>query len=36
MCIRDSVYATFKGRLVALGEIEKGALHPTRVFNLAG
>ena len=30
------VFATFKGRLVALGEIEKGALHPTRVFNLAG
>ncbi|MCB1504133.1 MAG: tRNA pseudouridine(55) synthase TruB [Hyphomicrobiaceae bacterium] len=30
------IFATFKGRLVALGEIEKGALHPTRVFNLAG
>lgn len=30
------MYATFKGRIVALGEIEKGALHPTRVFNLAG
>ncbi len=30
------VFATFKGRLVALGEIDKGALHPTRVFNLAG
>ena len=29
------MYATFKGRIVALGEIEKGALHPTRVFNLA-
>ena len=28
------MYATFKGRIVALGEIEKGALHPTRVFNL--
>ncbi len=30
------VFVTFKGRLVALGEIDKGALHPTRVFNLAG
>ena len=30
------IFATFKGRLVALGEVEKGALHPTRVFNLAG
>ena len=28
------IYATCKGRLVALGEVEKGALHPTRVFNL--
>ena len=27
-------YATSKGRLIALGELEKGALHPTRVFNL--
>ncbi|PPD27599.1 MAG: tRNA pseudouridine(55) synthase TruB [Hyphomicrobium sp.] len=27
-------YATCKGRLIALGEIEKGALRPTRVFNL--
>ena len=27
-------YAECKGRLIALGEIEKGALHPTRVFNL--
>jgi tRNA pseudouridine55 synthase len=27
-------YAMSKGRLIALGEIEKGALHPTRVFNL--
>jgi tRNA pseudouridine55 synthase len=26
-------YAVSKGRIVALGEIEKGALHPTRVFN---
>ncbi|MFN0219406.1 MAG: tRNA pseudouridine(55) synthase TruB [Hyphomicrobium sp.] len=28
-------YATLKGRLIALGELDKGALHPTRVFNLA-
>jgi tRNA pseudouridine55 synthase len=27
-------YAECKGRLIALGEIEKGALHPTRVFHL--
>ncbi len=27
-------YAVSKGRIIALGEIEKGALHPTRVFNL--
>jgi tRNA pseudouridine55 synthase len=27
-------YATCKGRVVALGEVEQGALHPTRVFNL--
>lgn len=26
-------YAISKGQLVALGELEKGALHPTRVFN---
>ncbi|MCH9765833.1 MAG: tRNA pseudouridine(55) synthase TruB, partial [Alphaproteobacteria bacterium] len=29
------VYATSRGRLIALGEIEKGALRPTRVFNFA-
>jgi len=28
------MYATCHGRIVALGEIEKGALHPIRVFNL--
>ena len=27
-------YATSKGRLIALGELAKGALHPTRVFNI--
>ena len=26
-------YAVSKGQIIALGEIEKGALHPTRVFN---
>jgi tRNA pseudouridine55 synthase len=29
-------YATCKGRLVALGLIEKGQLRPTRVFNFGG
>lgn len=29
-------YAMCKGRLVALGELEKGQLHPTRIFNLSG
>jgi len=28
------IYATCKGRLIAIGEIEKGAMHPTRVFNV--
>jgi tRNA pseudouridine55 synthase len=28
-----AAYAMSKGRIVALGEVEKGALHPTRVFN---
>ena len=31
-----AAYAMSKGRIVALGEIEKGALHPTRVFNFGG
>jgi tRNA pseudouridine55 synthase len=31
-----AAYAISKGRIVALGEIEKGALHPTRVFNFGG
>jgi len=30
------MYAVCKGRIVAIGEVEKGALHPTRVFNLGG
>ena len=28
-----AVYAQCRGRIIAIGEIEKGALHPTRVFN---
>ena len=28
-----TAYAMSKGQIVALGEIERGALHPTRVFN---
>lgn len=28
------MYATCHGRIVALGEVDKGSLHPTRVFNL--
>lgn len=31
-----SAYAICKGKLVAIGEIEKGTLQPTRVFNIAG
>lgn len=31
--LAGAAYAMSKGRIVALGEIEKGALHPTRVFN---
>ena len=32
--LSGAAYAVSKGRIVALGELEKGALHPTRVFNL--
>jgi tRNA pseudouridine55 synthase len=32
--ISGLMYATCQGRIVALGEVEKGALHPIRVFNL--
>ncbi len=32
--LSGAAYAICKGRIVALGELEKGALHPTRVFNL--
>lgn len=31
-----AAYAISKGRIIALGEIAKGALHPTRVFNFGG
>ena len=31
-----SAYAICKGKLVAIGEIDKGALQPTRVFNIGG
>ncbi|MGL4396593.1 MAG: tRNA pseudouridine(55) synthase TruB [Hyphomicrobium sp.] len=33
--LQGAAFATSKGRLVALGELDKGALHPTRVFNLS-
>lgn len=29
----QTAYATSKGRLIALGDIDRGALHPFRVFN---
>jgi tRNA pseudouridine55 synthase len=32
--LEGPAYATLRGKLVALGEIEQGALRPTRVFNL--
>lgn len=31
--LRGPVYAMSKGRLIALGEIDRGAIRPTRVFN---
>ena len=31
-----TAYAMSKGQIVALGEIARGALHPTRVFNFGG
>lgn len=33
--LSGEAYAVSKGRIVALGELEKGALHPTRVFNFS-
>lgn len=32
--LSGSMYAMCRGRIVALGEVDQGALHPTRVFNL--
>ena len=34
--ISGTVYATIGGKLVALGEVRRGELHPTRIFNLPG
>jgi hypothetical protein len=31
-----TVYATSRGMIVALGEVEKGTLSPRRIFNLPG
>jgi tRNA pseudouridine55 synthase len=31
--LTGAAYAHFKGRILALGELEKGAFRPTRVFN---
>jgi len=31
--LNGTAYAHFKGRILALGELEKGAFRPTRVFN---
>ena len=31
--MRGAAYAHFKGRVLALGELDKGAFRPTRVFN---
>jgi tRNA pseudouridine55 synthase len=31
--LNGAAYAHFKGRILALGELEKGAFRPTRVFN---
>jgi tRNA pseudouridine55 synthase len=33
--LSGAAYAHFKGRILALGELEKGAFRPTRVFNFA-
>lgn len=33
--LRGPVYAVSKGRLIALGEIDRGAIRPTRVFNFS-
>jgi tRNA pseudouridine55 synthase len=33
--LNGAAYAHFKGRILALGELEKGAFRPTRVFNFS-
>ena len=32
--VAGTVYATSRGTLIALGEVERGELHPKRIFNL--
>ena len=32
--LEGTVYATSRGRLVALGEVSRGELKPRRIFNL--
>ncbi len=34
--LSGTAYATYRGNLVALGEVRGGQLHPKRVFNIAG
>ncbi len=34
--IKGPVYATVRGTLVAIGEMERGEMHPLRVFNIPG
>jgi tRNA pseudouridine55 synthase len=34
--VECATYATCKGQLIAVGHIEKGELHPVRVFNFGG
>ncbi len=34
--LSGAAYAMSKGQIIALGELEKGAFHPTRVFNFGG
>jgi tRNA pseudouridine55 synthase len=33
--VSGPAYATYKGKVIAIGQIEKGELHPLRVFNYA-
>jgi tRNA pseudouridine55 synthase len=32
--VEGTVYAISRGTLIALGEVERGELHPKRIFNL--